>query len=390
MLKSHKAKPMISCPACGGYSNSAISIGRTGCMRSDGLLFPKLLKKQHCHMCGMLFQGNHNILGSSVPYKRSNGRSVSDVKRHGFIAQGVATLIRELFEDAVGLKVLEVGAGNFLTAKFIAEEFANCQVTAIEPSPENESVSGVSNLNIVKGSLESTHAGGDYDVIFSNHVLEHLPNVKETILHHHSRLLQGNGIIFFIVPNYYPASEEILFADHLYTFTRKSMRSLLEKSEMKLICNFEADWDPGIMVYVIAKKACKTMIPDSFHTRAVESVREGDDLLYKSRNEFSCKWNGSPRDFINRLDLKREICFFGAGEYAQLLSCYFPELYEVVSSHIVSSVVRLFPKKVYELNEVSLIDKQIILAVHQSASVVVSELLRSCDATNIIKPPTYA
>lgn len=362
------------------------------CMRSDGLSFPGILKKYHCNLCGMLFQLDNDNFSSSIPYRRSNGRSESDIKRHNNISQGICKLIKELFPYNQCLKILEIGAGNFLTSQSISDEFPHCFVTAIEPSPENGNTPPVHNLTVLKENLEDHQISNEYDLIFSNHVLEHLSDLKKVILQLHNKLLKKNGVIFFVVPNSYPASEEILFTDHLYTFTRNAMTALLDKSDMCLVCNFEADWDPASMVYVVAKKDCTNITPTSYYMRTNNTRIQGIDSILQSRLGVSRKWSTTPNDSIIRLDRNKHTLLFGAGEYAQLLSCYFPELYEIVESHIVSSIegIRSFPKQVFELHETSLLNKQVILAVKPSSSRIVIQLLSRYSCANIIEPPTYS
>ena len=62
-----------------------------------------------------------------------------------------------------------------------------------------------------------------------------MPALKTHTFPHHQRLLKHQGIIIFAVPKYYHATEEILFTDHLYTFTKTSMIELLKDSDLELI-----------------------------------------------------------------------------------------------------------------------------------------------------------
>lgn len=360
-------------------------------MRSDGLFFPGKLQKYHCHSCGMLFLSPNSDFQSLLPYRRSDGTSLSDIKRHHKVSQGICKLIKEIFPYSQGISVLEIGAGNFLTSEYIAKLNPADFITAVEPSPENNNTRSSHNLNIIRGNLEDLRASDRFDIIFANHVLEHLPDLQSFVLHCRDQLLKDDGAIFFIVPSNYPASEEILFCDHLYTFTKKAMISFLDKTGIQLACSFESDWDPCSTVYVLTKANCTKQIPESFHTRMNTSRIHSSEKLKESRLIFSRKWNISPTDLINRLDSTKKSVFFGAGEYAQLLRCHFPELYEIVSFHVVSSTegIRSFPKEVYELNEIDLTNKSVVLAVHPTASATVTELLAHHCCSDVIRPPTY-
>jgi len=136
-------------------------------------------------------------------------------------------LIKSLKKDAKSILDIGAGTGDFLS--FIQSESKS--VTGIEPNPKarelakNKGFFLEEDIKNVKGKL--------FDVITMWHVLEHIPNLEETIIDLES-LLKPNGVLIVAVPNFYSfdaAYYKSLWAAfdvprHLWHFSKVSMNKL--------------------------------------------------------------------------------------------------------------------------------------------------------------------
>ena len=137
------------------------------------------------------------------------------------------TLINSLKKNDKSILDIGAGTGSFLS--FIKSDF-RC-VTGIEPNQkarelaQEKGISLEQDLKDVKGKL--------FDVITMWHVLEHVPNLEETIRDVEA-LLKPNGILIIAVPNFYSfdaAYYKNFWAAfdvprHLWHFSKASMNKL--------------------------------------------------------------------------------------------------------------------------------------------------------------------
>jgi len=137
------------------------------------------------------------------------------------------TLINSLKKNDKSILDIGAGTGDFLS--FIQSEFIS--VKGIEPNQkarelaQEKGISLEQDLKDVKGKL--------FDVITMWHVLEHVPNLEETIRDVEA-LLKPNGILIIAVPNFYSfdaAYYKNFWAAfdvprHLWHFSKASMNKL--------------------------------------------------------------------------------------------------------------------------------------------------------------------
>ena len=136
-------------------------------------------------------------------------------------------LINSLKKNAKS--ILDIGAGTGAFLSFIKSDFR--YVTGIEPNQkarelaQEKGISLEQDLNDVRDKL--------FDVITMWHVLEHVPNLEETIRDVEA-LLKPNGILIIAVPNFYSfdaAYYKNFWAAfdvprHLWHFSKASMNKL--------------------------------------------------------------------------------------------------------------------------------------------------------------------
>jgi 2-polyprenyl-3-methyl-5-hydroxy-6-metoxy-1,4-benzoquinol methylase len=172
-------------------------------------------------------------------------------------------LITSLSKD--GKSLLDIGCG---TGDFLKLAKANhWHIEGVEPNDKARELAGEKGM-VLKESMDEL-LGREFDVVTLWHVLEHLPNLQETIQTIEAFVKPG-GVLIIAVPNFnsfdakyyksYWAAYDV--PRHLWHFSKKAMQTLFT-SEMKLI-------------------KIKPMIFDAFYVSLLSEK-------YKSGNAFSVK-----------------------------------------------------------------------------------------------------
>ena len=186
--------------------------------------------------------------------------------------------------------LLDIGAG---TGNFCETSKQNSwDVYGVEPNEKAREIAAKKNI-FLHQSIED-FKGQQFDVITLWHVLEHLPDLENTITAI-QKLLKPNGVLIVAVPNYnsFDAKHYKRFwaaydvPRHLWHFSQKSMSKLFSKN-MKLL-------------------KTKPMIFDSFYVSLLSEK-------YKTGNSFAIKalWIGFWSN-IRALSTK---------EYSSLIYCF--------------------------------------------------------------------
>lgn len=171
--------------------------------------------------------------------------------------------------------LLDVGAGTGEFLKVAKEK--SWKVQGMEPSYAAANLSAQKGIEL-KSSLEDFR-GSRFDVVSLWHVLEHIPNLEETIAHL-SELVKPDGCLIIAVPNFksydakyyqeYWAAYDV--PRHLWHFSKESMEKLFSK-------NFRLE-------------KIEPMIFDAFYVSLLSEK-------YKTGNNFSIKafWVGLKSNF---------------------------------------------------------------------------------------------
>jgi len=186
--------------------------------------------------------------------------------------------------------VLDIGAG---TGDFLKEaKQANWQVSGVEPNKGATILAQEKGISLQE-SLDNFN-GKTFDVITMWHVLEHVPNLEETISTI-EKLLKPGGSLIIAVPNYrsfdanyykeYWAAYDV--PRHLWHFSQRSMKNIFSKN-------------------MLLQKT-KPMIFDSFYVSLLsEKNKTGKQNLLKAF-------------FVG---LRSNISAWGTKEYSSLIYCF--------------------------------------------------------------------
>lgn len=227
---------LMICPICRSINCSII-----GPYRARHQIF-RLLQKIVCDSCGLVFI---NPLPDQLAlqafnedyFLQAHGDESSHPSAINF-ASGLAKIrlnhvkkITQLYDLPIS-RVLEFGPGSGFFAKYFLEQNQGASYFAVETDVSCHS--GLKSLGVeVIDSNDLDNLEGSIDLVVMSHVLEHVSNPNAFIGFAHQTLRKG-GFIFIEVP-----CMDFLHKDfdepHLLFFDKKSLKTLLENVNFKLI-----------------------------------------------------------------------------------------------------------------------------------------------------------
>lgn len=151
---------------------------------------------------------------------------------------------------------------------------------------------------------------GSFDVIMSFFVMEHIVD-PVTSLTAQAALLKPGGVIYFIVPNVYANSADLVVADHVNHFSRCSLDTLINRSGLRLD---EIDDDAHDSAWVVtatkaAPNACSPCDTRPLHKQVEQMGRFWRELTDRI-HDYEAAHNGDTQAAI-----------YGSGFYGTFIAC---------------------------------------------------------------------
>jgi 2-polyprenyl-3-methyl-5-hydroxy-6-metoxy-1,4-benzoquinol methylase len=156
--------------------------------------------------------------------------------------------------------LLETGCGNGIFLEVARKR--NWNVFGTEYSDAALDKCAIKNLPVSKSLAEiKLKAGGDFDVVVTFEVIEHLKNPVQEIIEY-SKLLRKNGGLYATTPNYNSLSRRILgykwniiiYPEHLSYFTPHTLNKLLSDHGFKKIESNTSGVSFGRLVHSLRHK----------------------------------------------------------------------------------------------------------------------------------------
>ncbi|HUT04553.1 MAG TPA: methyltransferase domain-containing protein [bacterium] len=229
-----------------------------------------------CSSCGFRFVVNPAT--EFVNLKHYEGEEYH--KHHGDKRLFFRQRLEELLRLAPGRKILDIGCatGQFLE---VASE-VGFDAFGVEPTEYAAGVARSRGLNVHHGFV-SDLPDGEYDVVHSNHVLEHIPE-PVVFMKDVARVLKPNGIACIEVPNEFDNLPYILNrimgtrkpravpSPHVSFFDIRSLKQIFARANLRLL-----QWETH------TELAPRGLI-NSIRFFPNNAVRRLGDLLKKGRN----------------------------------------------------------------------------------------------------------
>ena len=222
-----------------------------------------------CNSCSLRFTQDVPDVASISPYYKSENYISHTNTSKGLINRLYQSVRkrtlkqkRKLIEKATGItkgNLLDVGSG---TGAFANEmKMAGWQVTGLEPDADARTV-GKQLYNLELADINHFYKlpESSYDAITMWHVLEHVHDLQGYIAQLKS-LLKENGKLFIAVPNY-TSKDAAVYNEHwaaydvprhLYHFSPRSMKVLVEKHGLKIV-QYNPMWYDSFYVSMLSSK----------------------------------------------------------------------------------------------------------------------------------------
>ncbi|MAZ66600.1 MAG: SAM-dependent methyltransferase [Kangiellaceae bacterium] len=193
-------------------------------------------------------------------------------------------------------RILEVGAGICVLSAFLAQE--GYDIVALEPDSSEFEVFGavraailksvgIDDLNVLNITAQELTPleHGTFDIIFSNNVLEHIPDL-ELAIEAMGSVLKDDGTMFHVCPNYI-----VPYEPHLQLPIIKICPMLTRALFPKKVASMQAVWDSlNFITYFKMKKVARDKLLDISFQKGVlydNFDRLEHDSVFRERHSDS-------------------------------------------------------------------------------------------------------
>lgn len=245
-----------------------------------------------CLRCGLV-----QLDTAPVPYYREviRAAAVSPEMRE-FRQQQFAEWLKR--NGLTGKKVLECGCGQGEFLELM--QLAGADAYGMEYGDKNVMLCRSNDLKVEKFYFENGTeklSSAPFDGFYILNYLEHIPNITKYLKGIYNNL-KDNGCGLIEVPNFDMIIANNTFAefmtDHLYYFTEKSLRTLLENNGFEVVSSRSVWYD-----YIISMEVKKRPLLDlsNFTGARDQLTRQIRNLVEKYGTEHSAVWGASHQAF---------------------------------------------------------------------------------------------
>ena len=217
------------------------------CVTSDQHIVDAEVDNRICRTCGMIFNaagargGEGGFYLDEYDFAAESAESEAmffDRGAPSSMYQAVVDFLAPACPAAVG-KVLDIGCGKGLLLRRFLARYPGYAAFAIEPSRNAVAFfrRNMPELTVFEGGYQDAPflgAGGGFDVIFANGVLEHLPDPVDFLGRCRAALVPG-GLLYIGVPNFENNPGDLLTYDHLSRFTPEIISGLFARVGLAIV-----------------------------------------------------------------------------------------------------------------------------------------------------------
>ena len=219
--------------------------------------------------------------------------------------------------------MLDVGCGNGSLLLALRDIWPQAMLKGIDPSRESVTHARAAGIDAVPGRLEET-AIGTFDLVISVNVIEHTPAPVRFVESLAAALAPG-GTLVLVCPDGSRPSSELVFADHLSSFTRVHLERMLNDTGLTAVRAPHAPDDLGAFQMVVARRQAAGSSPVS------DAANGTAASLVQAKRDYLRRWEGLDGMLARRSGGASLICF-GIGEAAGLLRAYAPATWSHVNA----------------------------------------------------------
>jgi 2-polyprenyl-3-methyl-5-hydroxy-6-metoxy-1,4-benzoquinol methylase len=306
---------------------------------SEGRVIHRPLAKSSCNVCGY---GFHSQPISSQDrdgfydetYDLGLRDAEADQRRAQNYVQHIETLLARHTTGfpCQGMSIVEFGCGTGALLECMTERWMAARSLGIEPAASLVRVAQARvgrNVAIRQGFAESGHmVGGAYDLCVSVNVIEHALDPVDFLAACRASVAEG-GVIVAVCPDGDRPNSELLFRDHVSSFSATSFALVAARAGLRLIASAPMEGQQsGFKIFMLKSDGSPAVNPD-----------RSESQLSELRENYLKGWQELEQAALSALGTK-EFAIFGIGEYADLLHAYCPGITDRARFHVVDNPVR--------------------------------------------------
>lgn len=341
-------------------------------MVSDGRVLEVSLKKASCLSCGLV--SHVNQFGEDTVrnvYREDYALASASPSSDKYRAKNYADVLTQLIAPA--RRVLEIGCGSGALLRELEIRWPEASLFGIDPAlPDGATQNG--RIHFERGFFETYATGGPIDLIFSVNVIEHVISPK-TFFSEAAALLSSGGQLAIICPSSNPPNLELVFHDHLHTFTLHALAMAARSAGFAVTAQIDRLERLGDFQFVIFRRSSVKTI-EEFPLSGEEAFS-----LSASRSEYLRAWRDLEETLLSRVALASRTVLFGAGQMAALLRAYAPRMWKQVDLLVVDNITDVWrfdkPVSNYSDSKRSLHGAAVLVATSPSVQANVANRLAS-------------
>ena len=317
------------CPCCNSSDVIALPIPfKNRAMISSGRIFERSLKKAICKTCEYGFH-IEPITNSEIVdfYDNDYDLSVNDTAGDKEREKNFATAIQQVACDVQTESVLDIGCGTGMLLAQLSHAGGTHRVVGIEASNQlvSKAKKNLSSLTINKEVIqtfaENFIINEAFDLVVSINAIEHSLNPSaflKTVAKH----LKKHGVAVIITPSG-EGTEELLFLDHISTFSPRSLEIFSAGAGLKM-----TDWKnldgtaSGFQMAVLQKSGNSSSIPNLHQIEGrFQQLESWIKLNERAQADF----------------FQQPFAIFGAGQFTDLIAAYAPVIFDKSKAIVVDN-----------------------------------------------------
>lgn len=307
-------------------------------MLSEGRVIHRPLAKSSCNVCGYGFHSqpisSQDLDGFyDETYDLGLRDAESDQRRAQDYMQHIETLLAQhIGFPRQGMSIVEFGCGTGALLDCMTERWMAARSLGIEPAARLVRVAQACvgrNVTIRQGFAESGHTvGGSYDLCVSVNVIEHALDPVVFLAECRASVAEG-GVIVTVCPDGDLPNSELLFRDHVSSFSATSFALVAARAGLRLVASAPLEGQQsGFKIFLLKSDESSIPNPD-----------RSEKQLSQLRDSYLKGWQELEQALVSALG-EKELAIFGIGEYADLLHAYCPGITDMARFYIVDNPVQ--------------------------------------------------
>lgn len=355
-------------------------------MVSDGRVLAAALEKASCRACGYGFHSSPLTVDERDQlYDDSYDLGLQDAAADEARAVDYAEVVTTFIDQHVpgyrreGLSIIEFGCGTGALLDRLVQQWQAA------PSLGIEAASGLvqaaqarihHNMEVLEGFAESLSApASPYDLCVSVNVVEHaLDPVR--FLAACKASVSGDGLIVTICPDGDQPSTELLFRDHVSSFSAASFALVAAKAGLRVLASTAlVGRQSGFCIYLLRHQS-------DTESASVFATAELTDW----RHRYLSGWQDLEEATLAGI-ADRPYAIFGLGEFANLVRAYCPRIADRAQCYVADRPVQSIRDGREVLDTAKFLLKPIVLlaAIHPRSWPLLQGQLR-LDAEHLVHP----